>query len=498
MKKHPYVLSSLLLVSVLASSCGGGAADTKPDDTDVQSPQISEAADGDAETTAAEELPSLVIDERWDGEDVTMLVRSEFLYEFLNDDTADVVNDAIYKRQLAVEELLGINLKIADITGTFSTKDKYLGELKSSVLAGDGAYDIAASAANYMLPVIPDGLFHDLAGNRYIDLSKEWWSQGYVENMEIDGSLYLATGSISVNSLDNMCVMFFNKKMREDMALENPYELVNAGTWTFDKQVQMSHAVTSDINGDSVISADDRVGCYSYNNMCIAQTISFGLDFSKRGDDGYPYITYLSDRMVTAFDRFRDFRLSSDYLEGKQDGQDTLDLTTVMQQKYQNGNMFIMAQVLSSAKVMRGMDVDFGIIPMPKLDESQERYYTCAMENLTVVGIPSSVENTDRAGAVIEAMAIDGYNSITPAYFESALKGKYARDNESAEMLELIRDSLWFDFAYLNSVSLNDINHLFNNSIIKGKEITSAFEAQKEKIEKNLAKLLDGYASLKQ
>ena len=70
--------------------------------------------------------------------------------------------------------------------------------------------------------------------------------------------------------------------------------------------------------------------------------------------------------------------------------------------------------------------------------------------------------------------------------------------NESADMLELIRDSLWFDFAYLNSVSLNDINHLFNNSISKGKEITSAFEAQKEKIEKNLAKLLDGYASLKQ
>ena len=119
-------------------------------------------------------------------------------------------------------------------------------------------------------------------------------------------------------------------------------------------------------------------------------------------------------------------------------------------------------------------------------------------KTVSVGNEPASVENTDRAGAVIEAMAIDGYNSITPAYFESALKGKYARDNESADMLELIRDSLWFDFAYLNSVSLNDINHLFNNSISKGKEITSAFEAQKEKIEKNLAKLLDGYASLKQ
>ena len=100
------------------------------------------------------------------------------------------------------------------------------------------------------------------------------------------------------------------------------------------------------------------------------------------------------------------------------------------------------------------------------------------------------------SGALIEALARVGYDTVTPVYYEKALGSKYVRDNDSAEMLDLIYDSVWFDFAYLNSVSLDGINHLFNQSL--DGSLVSNFEAKKAVFEKKLTELLDGYRALKE
>ena len=98
---------------------------------------------------------------------------------------------------------------------------------------------------------------------------------------------------------------------------------------------------------------------------------------------------------------------------------------------------------------MRSMETDFGIIPMPKHDDTQDRYYTCVLENMTVLGIPTSVKDPELSGLVLEMLAEEGYKSVVPTYFEKALGAKYVRDEQSNEMLDLILDTVWFDFAYL-------------------------------------------------
>lgn len=40
--------------------------------------------------------------------------------------------------------------------------------------------------------------------------------------------------------------------------------------------------------------------------------------------------------------------------------------------------------------------------------------------------------------AVIEALAYEGYYTITPAVYETSLKGRFARDEQSKEMLDII------------------------------------------------------------
>ena len=49
-----------------------------------------------------------------------------------------------------------------------------------------------------------------------------------------------------------------------------------------------------------------------------------------------------------------------------------------------------------------------------------------------------------------------GYREITPVYYETALKLKYLNDPDAMEMLDLIRDTMTFDFAatYTNALGL--------------------------------------------
>lgn len=495
MKNAKKVITLLLLSSILLAGCQNTPTDT------TETPPSDTTQSADTTSTETETAPLRVIDEMeatdLGGRDVHMLVRQQFLYEFSSEETGDIVSDAVYSRNLEIADRLNVNLIIDDAPGSWSESSTFLAILSGDVLSQSGMIDAVASAANYMLPTIPNGYFYDLCETPYVSLSEPWWSQGYVENMEIDDSLYLATGTASLNLLDNMCVVFFNKQIAANRGAENPYSLVNDGSWTFAKLLEMTEDFNEDVNGDNAITLDsgDKIGILSYNNMNIAQQVSFGLHFSERGEDGYPQITYMDERMTQAFDLIRDC-ISMNLLYLYVPGTDTLSLTTDMQNAFQSNNVYFMYQVLSSAPVMREMEADFGILPMPKLDDTQDRYYTCVLENLTVLGIPTSVTDPTASGALIEALARIGYDSVTPVYYEKALGSKYVRDNDSAEMLDLIYNSVWFDFAYLNSVSLDAINHLFNQSL--DGSLVSNFAAKKPVFEQKLADLLDGYRALKE
>lgn len=482
-KKQTRLVTLLLCGLLLSVSCGSSDGET------------TEAVTDDTTSTETTEPASTLPDKDYGGTEVNMLVRTEFKYEFGAEDSGDIVDDAVWARNVAIEDKFNVKLNIVDVSGSFTDREIYVNTISSDVMSGAGEYDLFASAANYMLPTVPQGYYMDLYDVPYIDLSQDWWSRGYVDNMTLDGSLYLASGSASLNLLENMCVIFFNKEMITDYGLEEPYDLVTSGSWTIDKLIEQGQAVREDLNGDGKYDEEDRLGLFTCNNMMIAQTISFGLPFTDRDADGYPVISYMSERMTTAFDKVKGY-IAESLLYNYTTSTDTLDLNGSMQQIFQNGNVLYMAQLLSSAQVMRSMETDFGIIPMPKLDDTQDRYYTCVLENMTVLGIPTSVKDPELSGLVLEMLAEEGYKSVVPTYFEKALGAKYVRDEQSNEMLDLILDTVWFDFAYLNSVTIDSINHLFNSSL--NGSLVSNFESRRPVFEEKLAGLIEGYKELKQ
>lgn len=95
------------------------------------------------------------------------------------------------------------------------------------------------------------------------------------------------------------------------------------------------------------------------------------------------------------------------------------------------------------------MESDFGLLPYPKLTETQENYYsTVAPYNSQFICVPLIQNDVERTGIITEALAYYGKEIVTPAYYDVNLIGQTARDEESADMLDIIFDSLVFDIGY--------------------------------------------------
>ena len=141
---------------------------------------------------------------------------------------------------------------------------------------------------------------------------------------------------------------------------------------------------------------------------------------------------------------------------------------------------------IANTDTYREIRFNYGVLPYPKYDESQENYKTTVLNNHSVVTIPIDSKDRECAAAICEALAYESWKSVTPAYFETALKVKYARDNDSSQMFDIIREGASFDFGYIYTASLDGINDVFRDTILSrgswASKIASIEGASKEKL----------------
>ena len=125
---------------------------------------------------------------------------------------------------------------------------------------------------------------------------------------------------------------------------------------------------------------------------------------------------------------------------------------------FNNNQALFYSHTMFYTDELREMDNDFGILPYPKLDSTQEDYGNLVSAwHSQFLCVPVSNSGVERIGIVLEELAKEGERLLTPAYYEKTLQGKYVRDAESAEMLDIIFDSLVFDIgAYYNLGTYKD------------------------------------------
>jgi hypothetical protein len=141
---------------------------------------------------------------------------------------------------------------------------------------------------------------------------------------------------------------------------------------------------------------------------------------------------------------------------------------------------------------VREMDSDFYIVPVPMGDDTCEEYRSTCSTGNNLVGLPHTSQYLNETALVLEALAAESHRSVSPTYYDVILKDRYTRDNESKEMIDMIRDSVGVDF--INTWSYNyteayNFYSTFDTTTVASRIATYA--PQWEKVLENLLEKLD-------
>lgn len=340
----------------------------------------------------------------------------------------DVLNDAIYTRTMTVEDKLGID--VVD-------RAYMIDEMRIEINAGDVTFDLMTVNLSNVRVFINLGAVVDYYQLDGIDLQMPWWDQNAQEKLSVNGKLFYTLSDFLITGLDNGRALYFNKTIHSDLGLENLYALAREGSWTLEKLRQMGLEAVYDLNGDGAYTRNDRYGmlCWNATSFYEAYLTSSDAEIMKQTDSGIPYFYCFEPRFADVYTRLLDV-FSKDnmtYLEN--------DLNLFME-----GHALFTTWTLYGATRLRAMDTDFGIIPLPKYDAEQESYWHVS-PNPHAMMVPVATKDEQRTGIILEALSYYSSPSysdeaVIPAYFELAVKGKTTRDEESLEMLDIIKNSI--------------------------------------------------------
>ena len=477
MKKR--IISSLLVILMLVSSTA--CSETIPEvETDSETNGISTDTTVDAETAVEylDDLPDdldfgdvsirFLVDEAWGGNLSEVSV-------FVEEESADVVPAAVFKRNLQILDRIGAKIELVEVTDSTGFK----GKVRSSVQAMSDDYDIVSAHQYNCISLAPEGMLMNLANMEYLDFSKEYWATDYIDNMGYLDVKPWATGDAALRYIGGMYCTFVNSEIWEDnFSGQSLYDIVLDGEWTLDKMKEFSEQVYVDKNGDGEADESDVFGLVeSFEDPIDGFAAASMVEFSRNNDENIPEITIANDRTYAFYDKIFDLLVNNPgFFAANSD-----DNYTTMTMFRQSHSMFTVNKIFQAEFYLRDMEIDFMVIPVPKLDTFQANYNTRTHDGMSIYGIPITNSKLDATSATLEAMASESLRLVTPAYYETALKIKYTRDSESGQMIDLIRQNVNGDFASMYSGSISDIVHIFRRFLNNGQESIASSLAKAEK-----------------
>ena len=159
-------------------------------------------------------------------------------------------------------------------------------------------------------------------------------------------------------------------------------------------------------------------------------------------ENGRPVLNLNTERQVSIVERLYDLFYQENRSCLLTNGADQCTM-------FANGQiLFLTAIIMHAPNYMRDMEDTYIALPMPKYDETQQSYYTIISPASSMVfGIPSSVSDKEFASVIFDALSYEGNQKVIPAFFEASMKKKYSRDQLTAQVFDLLRESTYIDFG---------------------------------------------------
>lgn len=438
----------IALPAVLTSCDNGGSADeskNNPDDTVIHNGKYVPNAPKNDFNAAAFRIAGM-------DPDMYNSVLIEFDFE---EDQEDIVYEAIYRRNRAVEERYNLVFE-NDYIGTYN---ECRALFEKNVTGNDSYYSLYMMTQRDSLSKVLDGAVIPSDSIPYLDFSQPWYQDGMNSVFNIDGiQLLCYTDTCMCSYLSTVCLFFNQNIVRDRTDIDNPYDLVENGTWTLDNFFSLANTAKTDLNGDGFSVDDGDIFGIAGEHDGLYASMWIGSDVKAIDVDGDGELRFnaaknekftgivekvanqvkIDGLFCNSYKYFSDISTNSDIQ--RRGGQ----------QYFSDGKALFKIGGLGEIQTLRNMEADFGLVPLPKYDENQKEYRTRTADGW-IYNVPS-VSDIDlkMAGTVIDALGAEAANYVKPAFFEKALQYKYIRETDkevTLKMLNLIFDSAIIDLS---------------------------------------------------
>lgn len=470
MNKHRFLSALLLLFLSTACGCGIATGDgaSTPDNsslTDTNGVEISvlDTLNYNDQTFTIRMSNSEISSH-------TMMVGPE-------EAKGDEIDIATYNRNVAVEERLGVKFAYEY---TDNSWDSVASSARQYVMSGDDTFDLIVDDQIGLSTVAAEGLFVNALDCKYFDFNTDCWWYDYMKEISVgNDEIYLLVGDYFINVLDRAFVIYTNMDILNDavgMTKEALYTTALDGNWTYDKFNELITASYSDANGNTARDKDDRYGLLigSKKGSMISFVYSSDVQFITRDENGYPELSMNGDRAQQLYEKLLTFTTNP--------GTWFTNVSSVtgeqINQFINGGSLFVVDSCFADFNKLRDMKYDVGLMPYPKVDEAQETYNTTVWDVSEVGAIPTTAKDPDMSSAVVQALCEASKEMLIPAYYETALKVKYTRDDITAQVIDLIYNNIngSFPLVYNNNSANNIFLRTFINPLQSGaKGIASAY-----------------------
>lgn len=503
LKLSALFLALLMALSVFVACAGDVTEETKPSGNNGNNNNNNGGSDVVTdEPTETDDWGQTVIKDNLDGldfegEDVNILVRNETDPRYSREwycraEKMDALDTKVFERNERVMSRLKVKLVFHDNP---NADTKMNDEILLAAKAGKGKYDVVNNYAAYSTSTTVLMYYSNLTNPKFehMDITKNYWNQPFIEAATAFGNLYVIVGDMNLSVYDRAIVCYFNQTLASTyMKGIDIYQMVKDGDWTY----QEFYDLIAEINVDNgtADTEDDTLGVVSIlgSEFCDGFLYSMGAELTEFDEANQKHVVVTGTKKTTLSDAFTK---TAEFW--KAEGARVIDKSLNAVKYFASGkSLFLIDIIYHSAEINKNISdmsttYGYGIIPMPKLDTKQEKYYAGIQD---AHGVTSVIEHWGQnwacVSATLEALNSDSYSELRPWYIEIVLKTQYVDDAASVEVFKYILDGTRWDFGDVYAGAGHVRNAIWRNPIKDGDlNITTAYDGNYITVNDSLADL---------
>lgn len=396
--------------------------------------------------------------EEFQGKTLTVLTSDagKFVYD---ENAAGTIKNAIRQRNELLQETYEVEL-----SAKLCEDGEAVSLLKEAVTAGVPAADLLCFPAETTVALQTEGLLQNLFKLPYFDRDIAVGDAENIAELTYGVGLYLLPDP-SALAFEQSYVLFYNRDLVEKAGLALPEAYVRTGEWTEDRLRDYAERIAASVMSKSSFDyATDTfgLGCTDKASL-LPDLLRQGLGLRMiRMNGGKPEVVYGAAELDELTSPLKSLYNSASRfpLDGKE-----------ARNAFEEGRLGFFAEKLPYLySLFADSDFRYGVLPLPKQNVTAD-YRTPLSPEAFVFSVPTLTQDDELSGVGMTAICSSGRELFREAV-QTTLLTLYSSDNDQSCMVEIILNSLSFDFGTVYGTQISQFRDvssgLFTEVIANG------------------------------